>query len=54
MVVISFSQESLKFISGRMIRSKCDKKTLGSPEIAWEEKGMAEKGRRFDKNGKND
>jgi len=29
--------------------------TLDSlPEIAWEEKGMAEKGRRFDKNGKND
>ena len=29
--------------------------TLGSlPEIAWEEKGMAKKGRRFDRNGKND
>jgi hypothetical protein len=25
MVVVSFSQESLKFISGRIIRSKCDR-----------------------------
>jgi len=54
MVVVGFGQELLEFISGWTIRSKVIE-TLGSlPEITWEEKGMAENGRRFDKKGRND
>jgi hypothetical protein len=51
MVVVGFNQELPKFISRRTIRSKSDR---DPGFVTWEEKGMAENGRRINKKGRND